>query len=92
VSHWTEESHDALLALFDRHAGRVSHIRLQDRRRQDDAAVSLGDGDAPVRLVLRAMRDHGWPFPAMIAVDAVDDAAGWTAAGLALDYCTAALG
>jgi sugar phosphate isomerase/epimerase len=88
---WTAAGQGSLLAFLDQHAPRVSHVRLRHLPR-DGTAITSGSGDAPVRDVLRAMRDHSWGFPAIIVVDPMPDDDDWHAdVTQALAYCRTSL-
>jgi hypothetical protein len=57
VGAWTSGGHGSPVPFIIEHARRISHVRLG------------ATGDAHMREVLRAMRDHNWAFPAMVVVD-----------------------
>ncbi len=72
---WTAGRHGPLLPFLETHAGRITHLCLRDCTADGDAAP-LGQGVAPVREALQAMRDRGWSFPALVAADSCDVGAG----------------
>jgi hypothetical protein len=41
-------------------------VHVKDRKLNEGANTPLGEGDTPVREVLRLMRDNKWPFQATI--------------------------
>ncbi len=81
------------LPFLSKHADRVTHVRLEDRRTSDGAATWFGQGDAPIREVLQAWRDGAWPFPATIeiAYDLADEAAQMAEIARAIEYCRSCL-
>ena len=90
ISSWRPDGTSSLLTFLDQHAHRVSHLRLSDTR--DGAAVTFGSGEAPIREVLQAMRDHGWRFPALVVTEPSRDDGTWeTEVADALAYCRTVL-
>ena len=91
---WTAGGHGSPLPFLTSYANRITHVYLTDRRASDGTPVPLGQGDAPIRDVLQAMRDRQWPFPALIDVTA--DTAGESdpldALARAVAYCREILG
>ena len=45
---------------------RITHIHLKDRKVNEGPNVPWGQGDTPVREVLRLMKTERYPFPATI--------------------------
>ena len=81
------------LPFLTQHTSRVTHVHLSDRRAAEGTRAPFGTGDAPIRDVLRAMRDNQWPFPAIIALeDALTDESE-RASGIprAIAFCRATL-
>jgi hypothetical protein len=69
IGHWMAGGHGSPLPFLDEHRDRVTHIHLSDRSAATGATTPFGQGDAPIREVLRSMRDRRWPFPAIVALD-----------------------
>jgi sugar phosphate isomerase/epimerase len=93
LGEWTVAGHGSPLPFLARHADRVACLYLDDRRRRDGARTWFGEGDAPIRDVLRAMRDHGWPVPAMVRIgyDLPDETAQMAEVARAIDHAHACL-
>lgn len=56
----------------------VHALHVKDRKKEQGPGMPLGEGDAPVKEVLRMLRDRGWDIPAHIEFDdrPADPAAG----------------
>jgi sugar phosphate isomerase/epimerase len=77
------------LAFLTAHADRVTHVHLGDRRLSDGAVAWFGQGDAPIREVLQAMRQEAWSFQATveIAYDLATEADQMAEIARAIAYC-----
>lgn len=58
---------DPLVFLREHHAA-IRTVRLNDRRRNGDS-VQWGQGDAPIREVLKLLKREGWPIRAYVDYD-----------------------
>jgi len=58
---------DCLAYLREHHAA-IRTVRLNDRRRNGDS-VQWGEGDAPIRQVLKLLKQEGWPIRAYVDYD-----------------------
>ena len=65
VGHFTAANHDAVAYLRANRA-HITTIHLKDRQRNEGPNVPWGDGDAPLDVVLRMLRDEQWGIPANI--------------------------
>jgi sugar phosphate isomerase/epimerase len=81
--------HGSPLPFLDRNADRVTHVHLHDRRTRDGAQTWFGQGDAPIRDVLIAMRDGQWPSQAVIEIgyDLATEADQMKEIARAIAYC-----
>lgn len=78
VETWARGGHGSSLSFLADHAQRVTYVRMTNVDAETTGAV------------LRAMRDHAWPFPAVLAIDSTGE--DWAAAAKsALDRCRSAL-
>jgi len=86
---WEAAGNGSPLAFLEKHSGRITHVHLTDRRTSDWSHAQFGSGDAPIRDVLRAIRDHHWAVPAIIALDRTSEHEPDRRAAIrqALDYC-----
>ena len=89
IGHFTAANHDAVAYLREHHDHIVT-VHLKDRRRDQGPNVPWGEGDTPIREVLRLLRDRKWSIPANIEYEY---RGGDTLAELrrCLDYCRHAL-
>ena len=86
---WEAAGNGSPIAFLEKHAGRVTHVHLTDRRRSDWSYAPFGAGDAPIRDVLQAIRDRHRTVSAIVALDrALEGEVDRMSAALqALDYC-----
>ena len=65
IGHFSAAGYDPVAFIEQRHS-RIISVHIKDRKNHDGPNVPLGEGDTPVIAVLKLIRDHGWPIPAMI--------------------------
>lgn len=93
VAEWAAENRDKPLGLLTTHADRVVGVYLQDRLSPGGGNVPFGEGWAPIREVLRAIREYQWDVPAIVRLES------WMPDGLdrhgaleqAVNYCRASV-
>jgi len=61
IGHFTAGNNDAV-AFLRRHHARITHLHVEDRRRNDGPNVQLGTGDTPIRECAALVRDNRWPI------------------------------
>lgn len=66
IGHWVAGGHGSPLPFLRRHASRITHIHVKDRKADNGPNTPFGEGDTPIREVLQAMRDNTWGFQATI--------------------------
>lgn len=66
IGHWIAGGHGSPLPFLEKHAGRITHLHIKDRKLNDGPNTPFGEGDTPIREVLQAMRDRKWTFQATI--------------------------
>ena len=52
--------------FIERHYDRITHIHVKDRKLNDGPNVPFGEGDTPIKEVLRLIRDRKWNIQATI--------------------------
>lgn len=62
IGHWTATLNASPLPFIAKHADRIPHIHVKDRRLGTNGGENrpFGQGDTPVREVLQAIRDNKW--------------------------------
>lgn len=86
---WIVGKDGSPLSFLAAHADRVTHVHLGERRLSDGAVPWFGQGDAPIREVLQAMRREAWSFQATveIAYDLATEAEQMAEIARAIAYC-----
>ena len=65
IGHFVAGNNDPI-AFLRKHADRISHLHLKDRRRDNGPNQPWGDGDTPVKDVLRLLKSEKYPIAAVI--------------------------
>lgn len=65
IGHFTAANFDAMAFLQEHHA-RITNLHIKDRRRDQGPYTPWGEGDAPIREVLRWLRDRKSPIRAYL--------------------------
>ena len=63
IGHFTAANFDAVAYLREHHA-HVTNLHIKDRKRDQGANVPWGEGDTPIRDVLRLLQQNKWPITA----------------------------
>ena len=70
IGHWVAGGLGNPVDIIKKHHARISHIHVKDRKGPsngaDGANVPFGEGDTPIKDVLRLIRDNKWPIQATI--------------------------
>jgi sugar phosphate isomerase/epimerase len=65
IGHFTAANFDAVAYLREHHAS-VTNLHIKDRKRDQGDNTPWGEGDTPIRDVLRLLRQERWPIRAHV--------------------------
>ena len=65
IGHFTAANFDAV-GYLQQHHEHVTNLHIKDRRRNQGDTMPWGEGDAPIRDVLRLIRQNKWPIAAYL--------------------------
>jgi sugar phosphate isomerase/epimerase len=97
IGHWVAGGLGNPVDIIRKHHDRITHIHVKDRKKHegetDGANVPFGQGDTPIKEVLRLIRDNKWPIQAVIEFEYPVPAGSDRMAEMtkALQYCKDAL-
>jgi sugar phosphate isomerase/epimerase len=66
IGHFVAGNHGSPIPFLTEHHDRITHVHVKDRKANNGANVPFGEGDTPVKEVLRLIRDRQWPIQATI--------------------------
>ena len=66
LGHFTAGQPDSPVPFLKKHHGRITHVHVKDRKRDNGPNVPFGQGDTPIKEALQLMRDNKWKFQATI--------------------------
>jgi len=97
IGHWIAGNFGSPVEFMNKHHARITHIHVKDRKKDEAGGggqnVPFGEGDTPVKEVLRLIRDNKWPIQATIEFEYPVPAGSDRMAEMskALQYCKDAL-
>jgi len=65
IGHFTAAGGDAVDYLKKMHE-RIVTLHIKDRKKDHGANLPFGEGDTPIKEVLKTLEEHRWPIPANI--------------------------
>ena len=66
LGHFVAGQNTSPVAFIKQHHDRITHVHVKDRKLNNGPNVPFGEGDTPIKEVLRLMRDNKWKFQATI--------------------------
>jgi sugar phosphate isomerase/epimerase len=66
LGHFVAGNDASVVDFIRQHHARITHVHVKDRKKQNGPNVVFGEGDTPIREVLRMIRDNGWNIQATI--------------------------
>jgi len=71
VGHYVGTTGRSPVEFLEKYHARISHLHLKDRKTPANGGANLpwGQGDTPLRDVLRLVQKQRWPIPAMIELE-----------------------
>lgn len=93
IGHFVAGNNISPEAFITKHHARIAHVHIKDRRRNNGPNAPFGEGDTPIKEVLRLIRDNRWNIQATIEFEYKVPAGSdrMTEIARALKYCRDAL-
>lgn len=66
IGHFTAGNNTSPIPFIRKHADRITHVHLKDRKLNNGPNVPWGQGDTPIREVLQLMKREKYPFQGTI--------------------------
>lgn len=88
IGHFTAANFDPVPYL-QQHHDRITHLHLKDRKKDHGANVPWGQGDTPIKEVLKLLEKNKWDIPANVEFEYPGDPV--VEVGKCLQYCKDAL-
>lgn len=66
IGHFVAGDHGSPVPFITKYHERISHVHIKDRKVHNGGNTTFGDGDTPIKDVLRLIRDNKWPIQATI--------------------------
>jgi sugar phosphate isomerase/epimerase len=88
IGHFTAANFDPVSYLQEHHA-RITHLHLKDRKKNHGPNVPWGEGDTPIKAVLKLLEKNKWDIPGNVEFEYEGDPV--VDVGKCLQYCREAL-
>ena len=66
LGHFVAGNNGSPVPFITQHHNRITHVHVKDRKTDNGPNVPFGQGDTPIKEVLRLIRDKQWPIQATI--------------------------
>jgi sugar phosphate isomerase/epimerase len=88
IGHFTAANFDPVPYIQEHHA-RITHLHLKDRKKDHGLNVPWGQGDTPIKPVLKLLQKNKWDIPGNVEFEYDGDPV--VEVGKCLQYCREAL-
>ncbi len=66
IGHYIAGNNGSPVEFIKKHHARISHVHIKDRKKDNGPNTVFGEGDTPIKEVLRLIRDNKWNIQATI--------------------------
>ena len=66
LGHFTAANNTSPIPFMQKHADRITHVHVKDRKLNNGPNVPFGQGDTPIKEVLLMLRDRKYRIPTHI--------------------------
>ena len=66
IGHFVAGNNSSPVEFMRKHHRRITHIHVKDRKKENGPNTPFGEGDTPIKEVLRLIRDNKWNMQATI--------------------------
>lgn len=93
IGHFVAGGNGSPVEFIKKHHDRITHVHIKDRKVNNGVNMRFGEGDTPIKEVLRLLRDNQWPIQATIEFEykVPADSDRMTEIARAVKYCRDAL-
>jgi len=93
IGHFIAGNNKSPVEFLKKHADRITHVHLKDRKKNNGPNTVWGEGDTPIKEVLQLMKAEKYPFQGTIEFEYKVPEGSSTMKEIArcVDYCKAAL-
>ncbi len=90
IGHFSAAGFDSV-AFIRAHHRRITNLHLKDRKKNDGPNVPFGEGDTPIKPVLRLLATERYPIPAYVEYEYAGNGTSTQELARCLEYVKAAL-
>lgn len=93
IGHYVAGDNGSPVDFLRKHHARVTHVHIKDRKAHNGPNTPFGEGDTPIKDVLRLIRDNRWNIQATLEFEykVPEGSTRLAEIGRALQYCRDAL-
>ena len=66
IGHFVAGNNTSPVPFLKQHHDRITHVHVKDMKMNNGPAVPFGEGDTPIKDVLRSIRDNKWKMQATV--------------------------